>query len=210
MEATQAGSVENKQSLGLIEQIMVQTRMKPGEGEYSIAKKGVAEFISAMIKTNDTVEPINKRLVDQMIAEIDSKMGKQTDAILHNKDVQNLEAAWKGLKILIDRTDFRENIKIEMIHVTKEELLDDFDFSPEVTQSGLYKHVYSSGYGQFGGEPVGAVIANYTFGPSSPDIKLLNYAAAVGAMAHAPFISAAGCEFLNIDSYTELPNLKDI
>ena len=210
MEATQSTAAGEQQQPGLIDQIMSQARIDSSEEEYSIAKRGVTEFIAEMLKSDDRLEPINKRLVDQMITEIDRKIGAQVDAILHHEAVQRLESAWKGLKLLIDRTDFRENIKIEMIHVTKEELLDDFDFSPEVTQSGLYKHVYSSGYGQFGGEPVGAIVGNYTFGPASPDIKLLNHVAAVGAMAHAPFISAASCEFLNIDSYKDLPNLKDV
>lgn len=163
-----------------------------------------------MLKSDKQEEPVNKNLVDAMIAELDRKMGKQIDEILHHKDIQELESAWRGLKLMVDRTDFRENIKMEILHVAKEELLDDFEFASDITQSGLYKHVYSAGYGQFGGEPTGAMIANYTFGPSSPDIKLLGYAAAVGAMSHTPFISAAGPEFFGIDNYQDLPNLKEV
>jgi type VI secretion system protein ImpC len=211
MEAAEATVVENQSDIGLLGEIMAQTRINREEKQdYAIAERGVTQFIAEMLKTDSREEPVNKRLVDQMIAEIDKKLGNQVDAILHHPDVQNLEAAWKGLKLLIDRTDFRENIKIEIMHVTKTELLDDFEFSPEITQSGLYKQVYSSGYGQFGGEPVGAIIGNYTFGPASPDIKLLNNVAAVSAMAHAPFISAAGHEFFNVESYTDLPNLNDV
>ena len=211
MEATETSVVENQSNVGLLGEIMAQTRIdRAEERDYAIAERGVTQFIAEMLKTDSREEPVNKRLVDQMIAEIDKKMSQQVDAVLHHPDVQNLEAAWTGLKLLIDRTDFRENIKIEVMHVTKAELLDDFEFSPEITQSGLYKQVYSSGYGQFGGEPVGAIIGNYTFGPSSPDIKLLNNVAAVSAMAHAPFISAAGHEFFSVDSYTELPNLNDV
>ncbi len=195
---------------GLIEQIMSQTRFKQGEDDYSIAKRGVAEFISEIIKTDSSETPVNKKLVDAMVVQLDEKIGKQIDLILHDKKVQELEASWRGLKLLVDRTDFRENIKLEILHVTKEELLDDFEYSSDITQSGLYKHVYSSNYGQFGGEPVGAMIANYTFSPATPDIKLLQYAASVGAMAHAPFVSAAGPEFFNLDSYTDLPNVKEV
>lgn len=112
--------------------------------------------------------------------------------------------------MLVDRTDFRENIKIEVLHATKQELLDDFEFSPEATQSGLYKHVYSSGYGQFGGEPVGAIVGNYAFSPSSSDMKLLQYVGSVSAMAHAPFLSSVGPEFFGVDSFEELPNIKEL
>lgn len=121
-----------------------------------------------------------------------------------------MESSWRGLKVLVDRTDFRENIKIEVLHATKQELLDDFEFSPEATQSGLYKHVYSSGYGQFGGEPVGAIVGNYAFSPSSSDMKLLQYVGSVSAMAHAPFLSSVGPEFFGVDSFEELPNIKEL
>lgn len=195
---------------GLLDEIMAQTRMAPTEEAYDIAKKGVAAFIGNLIGTEKTEEPVNKALVDQMLVELDKKISSQMDAILHTEAVQQMESAWRGLKLLIDRTDFRENIKIELLHVTKQELLDDFEFSPETTQSGLYKHIYSSGYGQFGGEPVGAIVGNYAFTPSSQDMKLLQYVGAVGAMAHAPFLSSVGPEFFGVDSFEDLPNLKDL
>ena len=77
------------------------------------------------------------------------------------------------------------------VATTKTELLEDFEFAPDVTQTGFYKHIYSTEYGQFGGEPVGAVVGNYAFTPSTPDMKLLQYVSSVGAMAHAP--SGAPC-----------------
>ncbi|KJF79694.1 type VI secretion system contractile sheath large subunit [Photobacterium angustum] len=193
----------------LLDEIMLQTRMTPSDEGYDIAKKGVAAFIENLLG-NAGVEQVNKGLVDQMLVELDSKISAQMDEILHCEEVQKVESAWRSVKMLVDRTDFRENNKIELLHATKEELLDDFEFAPETSQSGLYKHVYSSGYGQFGGEPIGAIIGNYSFTPSSPDIKLLQYIGAVGAMAHAPFISGVAPEFFGIESFEDLPNIKDL
>ncbi|WP_318466705.1 type VI secretion system contractile sheath large subunit [Photobacterium leiognathi] len=194
----------------LLDEIMMQSRMVPSDEGYDIAKKGVAAFIENLLGNSSKTGQINKGLVDQMLVELDSKISAQMDEILHCEQVQNIESAWRSVKMLVDRTDFRENNKIELLNVTKEELLDDFDFAPETAQSGLYKHVYSSGYGQFGGEPVGAIIGNYAFTPSAPDIKLLQYVGAVGAMAHAPFISGVDPEFFGIESFEELPNIKDL
>ncbi|MGL5763573.1 MAG: type VI secretion system contractile sheath large subunit, partial [Plesiomonas shigelloides] len=64
--------------------------------------------------------------------------------------------------------------------------------------------------GQFGGQPVGAVIGDYAFSQSSPDIKLMQYVSAVGAMAHAPFISSVAPTFFGVDSFTDLPSIKDL
>jgi len=203
---------ENTQTLerSLLDEVMAQTRMSPTEDGYEVAKKGIAVFIENLIGSNKEQEPINKALVDKMLVELDRKISAQMDEVLHDKSFQQMESAWRGLKLFIDRTDFRENNKVELLHATKDELLEDFEFAPETTQSGLYKHVYSAGYGQFGGEPTGAIIGNFTFTPSTSDIKLMQYLGALGAMSHAPVISSVGPEFFGIESFEELPNIKDI
>jgi type VI secretion system protein ImpC len=145
-----------------------------------------------------------------MIVELDRKLSRQLDEIMHNPVFQKMESAWRGAKFLVDRTDFRENIRLEILSVSKEDLLADFQDSPEIPKSGLYKQIYSREFGQFGGSPVGAMVANYEFGPGSQDIALLQYCAAVGAMSHAPFFAAASPQFFGEKSYTALPNLKDL
>ncbi|MDC9597597.1 type VI secretion system contractile sheath large subunit [Xenorhabdus anantnagensis] len=194
----------------LLDEIMSQARMTPENDGYYIAKQGVAAFIGSILDTGSNEEPINKLLVDKMIVELDKKLSEQMDEIMHAKQFQELESSWRSLKILVDRTDFRENIKINVIHATKDELLEDFEFSPEIIQSGFYKHVYSTGYGQFGGEPVAAVIGNYAFSNTTPDIKLMQYVSSVGAMAHAPFLSSVSPEFFGVNSFTDLPAIKDL
>lgn len=199
------------QNVSLLDQIMEETRIRPDDTEtYSIARKGMEAFIADMLSSRKPGERINRVLVDQMIAQLDEKVSRQVDEIIHDKGFQEVESAWRGLKLLIDQTDFRENIKIDLLPVSKEKLLEDFETAPEVVQSGLYKHVYSSGYGQFGGEPVGAMIANYDFGPGARDIKLLQFVASVGAMAHAPFIAAASPEMFDVDEFVDLPAQKDL
>lgn len=194
----------------LLDQIMAETMMQPSQEGYLVAKRGVAAFISELIRNDATEQSVNKQMVDQMIAEVDRALSSQMDVILHQPAFQNLESSWRGLKLLVDRTDFRENIKLEILHVTKEELLEDFENAGDITRSGLYKHVYTAGFGQFGGEPVASIIGNYAFSPSSTDIKLLSYVASVGAMSHAPFVTAASPEFFNLQGFEDLPNLKEV
>ncbi|MDY7034252.1 MAG: type VI secretion system contractile sheath large subunit, partial [Thermodesulfobacteriota bacterium] len=156
------------------------------------------------------VPKISKAVVDDMIAEIDRKLSLQLDTVLHNSEVQKLESTWRSLKFLVDQTDFRENIKLEIINVSKEDLLEDFEDSPEVVKSGLYKNVYTAEYGQFGGEPYAAMLGNYEFGTGPQDIKLLQYVASVASMAHAPFVAAAGPSMFGLDDFKGLPQLKDL
>lgn len=194
----------------MLDQILQETKLRPTDEGYDVARRGVAAFISELLKPARGEEKVNSAVVDQMIATIDQKLSSQLDAIFHAEAFQQMESSWRGLKFLVDRTDFRQNIKVEMLSVAKEDLLADFDDSPEVVRSGLYKHVYTAEYGQFGGQPIGAVVTNYDFGPGAQDIKLLQYMASVGAMSHAPVIGAASTEMFGVDNFEELPNLKDL
>jgi len=209
-EAQGDGAVQSLEGESLLDEILAETKMKPGEEGYEVAKAGVQAFIAELVQPKREGEKVDKALVDAMISEIDHSLSRQIDEILHNSEFQKMESLWRGLKFCIDRVNFRENIKVEMLNVSKEDLLMDFEDSPEVPKSGLYKIVYSAEYGQFGGKPYGLLVANYDFGPGPQDIALLQNCAAVATMAHAPFIAAAGPQFFGLDDYLTLPNMKDL
>src|SRR5580700_10595461 len=204
------GAAQTLEGTSLLDEILAETKMTPGVEGYEVAKRGVQAFITELVAPKREGEKVDKAFVDALIAEIDVKLSRQIDEIIHNPAFQKLEAAWRGLKFVVDRTDFRENVKLELLNCSKEDLLADFEDSPEVPKSGLYKTVYSAEYGQFGGRPFGAIIANYDFGPGPQDIALLQKCAAVATMSHAPFIAAAGPQFFGLRDYLNLPNLKDL
>ncbi len=194
----------------LLDEIVQATKLSPSDEGYSATKQGVQAFIDELLKPERAEARVSAGLVDEMIADIDKKLGSQMDSIIHSDDFQKLESSWRSLKFLVDRTDFRENIKIEFLNVNKQDLFDDFEDAPEVVQSGLYKTVYTSEYGQFGGKPFGLMVGNYQFGPGTQDVKLLQHLSSVSSMSHAPFIGGVDPKFFGIDDYTGLPNLKDI
>ena len=194
----------------LLDEILSETKIKPSDEGYEVARRGVQAFIAEMLAPSKSKEKIDKAAVDAMIAEIDKRLSAQVNVILHHPALQKLESAWRGLKFQIDRTDFRENIKVELLSVAKDELLTDFEDAPEITKSGLYRLVYSNEYGVFGGKPYGLLVGNYEFGPGPQDVELLRKCASVAAMAHAPFISNASAEFFGEKDFLKLPQLKDL
>lgn len=206
--ASSAGTEIEQPSL--LDQVLSETKIRPSDEGYAETKRGIAAFIAEIVKPTHEGERIQTAAADRMIAEIDKTISAQVNAIMHSEDFQKLESSWRSLKFLVDRTDFRQNIKIEMLNTSKEDLLSDFEDSPEVVRSGLYNHVYVDEFGQFGGQPFAAVITNYQFSPGPQDVKLMQYTASVGAMAHAPIIGSAAPEFFGVEKFEELPNLKDL
>ena len=209
-EQQQSEQAAEAEGVSLIDQIMQETRLKPADEGYETAKKGIQAFIGDLLAPQRRGEKVEQKVVDNMIDEIDNRVGRQVDEIIHHESFQKLESSWRGLKMVVDRTDFRENIKMELLSVSKDDLLEDFEDAPDITKSGLYKHVYSAEFGQFGGQPYGALISDYQFGPGAQDIKLLGQVAGISAMSHAPFIAGAGAEFFGLESYDGMPNLKDL
>lgn len=207
----QSASVQSVEPTGsLLDQLIETARVKPGDEAYSVTRQGLEAFVTQLLEPTRAVEKVSANLIDDMIASLDAKLCRQVDAILHDDSFQKLESSWRSLKFLVDRTDFRENNRLEILNVSKQKMLEDFEDAPEVTRSGLYKAVYTSEFGQFGGQPFGSIIGNYEFNPGSQDIKLLQAIASVSAMSHTPFIAAAGPQFFGVDSFAQLPNLKDL
>jgi type VI secretion system protein ImpC len=197
-------------SASILDELVEITRTRPGDAAYAVTRRGLEAFVAELLEPNRAVSKVSQALVDEMIAAIDAKLCEQVDEILHHAQFQKLEGAWRSLKFLVDRTDFRENNRIEILDVAKDALLQDFEDAPDITRSGLYKAVYTAEFGQFGGQPFGTIVGNYDFTPGPQDIKLLRSLASVASMAHAPFVAAAGPQFFGVDSFAELPNLKDL
>ena len=122
---TEAGAVATTETVAggsLLDEILKESKLKPTDDGYEITRKGVQAFITEMLGPQHGKERIDKALVDAMIADIDRRISAQLNAIMHNQEFQKLEAAWRGLKFLVDRTDFRENIKVEMLNVSKDDV----------------------------------------------------------------------------------------
>ncbi len=167
-------------------------------------------FIDAVAARDSPLVKIDKFLVDSLVADIDAKISAQMDAILHNEEVQKLESAWRGLKFLVDRTDFRKNVKMELLNVSKETLRESFEDAPELIQSALYRHVYTNAYDQPGADPYSAVVSNYEFDASPQDVALLSDISKVAASAHAPFIGSVGPKFFGKESMEEWKKIPDL
>lgn len=201
---------ENTQSQPLVGEILEFTRLAEQDEGYELARQGVEAMLSELLTKSEPIERVDKSLVDQMIDELDQRLGRQLDEILHNDDFQKLEAAWRGLAFLVNRTDFNENIRVELLNVDKDELLEDFEDAPELNQTAMFQKVYTEEYGQFGGEPYGVLVGGYEFGPSAQDVKLLESLSGLAAVTHAPFIASAGPSFFGLNEFDELPDLKEL
>jgi type VI secretion system protein ImpC len=150
--------------------------------------------------------------INAIIAEIDAKLTEQINLILHHPEFQQLEGAWRGLSYLVNNTETDEMLKIRFLSISKNELGKTLKRYKGTAwdQSPLFKQVYEHEYGQLGGEPYGCLIGDYHFDHSPPDVEILGGMAQIAAAAHAPFIAGAAPSVMQMDSWQELTNPRDL
>ena len=150
--------------------------------------------------------------IEAIITEIDRKLTEQINLIIHHADFQKIESAWRGLSHLVSNTETDEKLKIRFMDISKDDLRRNMKRFKGIAwdQSPLFKQIYEQEYGQLGGEPYGCLVADYYFDHTPPDVDLLSSIAKIAAAAHTPFITGAGPSVLQMESWQELANPRDL
>ncbi len=152
------------------------------------------------------------RTIEAIVAEIDKKLSQQLNLILHNQDFKKLEGTWRGLHHLVTNTETDETLKIRIFNISKKDLgrnLKKFK-GTAWDQSPLFKKMYEDEYGTPGGEPYGSLIGDYEFDHTPPDVEILQGMGQIAAAAHSPFIAATAPTLMNMDSWQQLGDPRDL
>jgi type VI secretion system protein ImpC len=201
--------VEQAAESSLLDQIVETGRF----GDPTARERGkglIKEFVAQVLEGSMTLGRDADQMISARVAQIDHLISLQLNEVLHNAQFQKLESSWRGLKYLLDQSETGTQLKIRVLNVSKKDLLRDLQRAPEFDQSAMFKKVYEEEYGIFGGEPFGALVGDYEFSKHPEDLELLEKVSQVAASAHAPFLSAASSELLNMDSFTNLDQPRDI
>ncbi len=175
-------------------------------------EKAVSTLAEQVLSSSVVVSEDAVGTIQAIIAEIDRKLTEQINAIMHHAEFQQLEGAWRGLHHLVNNTETDEMLKIKVMNISKKDLgktLKKFK-GTAWDQSPIFKKLYEEEYGQFGGEPYGCIVGDYHFDQSPPDVELLGELAQVAAAIHAPFITGSAPTALQMDSWQELANPRDL
>lgn len=174
-----------------------------------LAVKTLAE---QALTTSITMADDAYKNIAAIIAEIDHKLSEQINLILHHEEFQSLESAWRGLHYLVSNTETDEKLKLRFMDISKDDLRRNMKRYKGIAwdQSPLFKQIYEEEYGQLGGEPYGCLVADYFFDHSAPDVDLLSSIGKVAASAHMPFITGASPSVMQMDSWQELANPRDL
>src|SRR5262249_36851476 len=145
------------------------------------------------------------------IGAIDRKLTAQMNEILHHPTFQKLEGTWRGLQYLVRQTNTGEHLRLWVLNVTKDELVEDFKKAIEFDLSQTVKKASDEEYGTLGGFPYGMLLGDYEFNcRSAADVELLRNLSGIAAAAHAPFVAAVSPQSFDMDRFSELAGPRDL
>ena len=191
----------------LLQRMLEEARVEAG---WRASTDRAVSVTEALLSGALPVEP-KKSLRERLVAEIDALVSAQVALILAHPEVQRLRTAWQKLESLVDRIDFDQNVRVEILSVTKEELRADFAAASSVTVSGLYQRLCEASPANGAPySPVSLIVADYELGAQQEEIELLANLAAAAADAHAPLVTNASPRFLGCERFEELQALGDL
>jgi type VI secretion system protein ImpC len=207
-EAAEARTIEMSEFEGLL-----QKEFKPKtERAREAVQAAVQELAAQALEKTALISDDAVRTIETIIAQIDQKLSEQINLIIHHPDFQQLEGTWRGLSYLINNTETDEMLKIRVLNLSKKDLgktIKKFK-GTAWDQSPLFKKMYEDEYGTPGGEPYGCLVGDYYFDHTPQNVQILEGVAKIASAAHAPFIAAADPGLMNMDTWQELGNPRDL
>lgn len=207
-EAAQAEEVQEE--VTLLDQIIDEGKMALDESHRELAKDLLSEFVSQIMEGVMVVAKDTEAMINNRISQIDKLISDQLNEIIHHPDFQKLEGSWRGLNYLVMQSETGEAMKIRVMNASKKDLLKDLEKAAEFDQSTLFKKIYESEFGTFGGSAYGALIGDFEISNHPQDMSFIERMSQVAAAAHAPFITAAAPQLIGFESFTQLGEPRDM
>lgn len=210
VDPNSAGGRKTTTEVSLLDAVLKKGFRAKTADQQSEAKKDIEALLKEVTKGVQFGSKKIDKSIEQRIAAIDEVLSSQLAEIMHHPDFQKLEGSWRGLSYLVFNTNTSTSLKIRVMNATKNELMTDQEDASEFDQTHLFKSIYESEFGTFGGSPFGALLGDYEWGKGPEDVDLLGRISNVAAAAHAPFLTAPSPDLFDLDGWTDLGKPRDL
>ncbi len=195
-----------------ISSILKQSFKPRSEQAAAEVENAVQTLVTQALADSSLVQDNVISTIEEMIARIDEKLTAQMNEVLHAEEFQKIESAWRGLHYLVFNSETDATLKIRVMNIGKTELYRHFKNFPGAKwdQSPIFKAIYEEEFGTLGGQPYGALVADYHFSHSAVDVSVMRDLSKIASAALAPLVTGADPNLLGMDSWRELMNPRDI
>jgi type VI secretion system protein ImpC len=146
---------------------------------------------------------------NQVIDAVDARTSTLMNAILHHKDFQSLESAWRAVDFLVSRLETGTDLKLYLLDISFADFESDLRTHDDPRSTALYKLIVEDAVGTSEGAPWSVVAANYTFDFTAADDKVLESISLISQAAGAPFVAGVTSDLIGCKSLAATPDPDD-
>jgi type VI secretion system protein ImpC len=161
---------------------------------------GSSRFIDALMNSvtgESAGSEANPAAVDMLVTNITTILTAQVESIVENSGFRQLEAAWRGLKFLVDRLNFREDVQLVVLPAGRNDL-----------HEAMHHQVIVPEHSPENDEPpVSLILIDDGFGRGHLDIERLSDLAGTGHSLQTPVIASADASFFGVKKISGLARL---
>jgi type VI secretion system protein ImpC len=193
-----APSAARLASGSLLDEMIEQTEARDATSRPRRSSDEVEEFARRVVAQH--LVSIPDPLQPEVLAVIDQAIGSLMRAVLHNRDLQALEAIWRATFLLVRQLETGSQLKLYLVDVSKQELAADLGSATDLRDTGIYRLLVEKSMETQGAEPWALIVGNYSFGAEDYDVELLSRMARIAHRAGAPFLAEASSHLLGCSS----------
>lgn len=194
-------------SAGLLDQIIEKSQSDDQKNIPVKPESDLDAFLHDIVRPH-LVPRAHPRL-EEMITALDAASSELMQRILHHESFQALEAAWRGLFLLVSRLETDHLLTLSLLDVSKAELAAALADTEDLSNTALYRLWADPAAESADHRPWAVVAGNYLFEKQASDLSLLGRMAKIAAAAGISFVSAAGDRFLCNESLADTPDPDD-
>ena len=165
-----------------------------------VAEKGDSKTAATMTQLEQVISEIgsgSKRTVTPLeygsaVTVAERIIARQIDEIIHYPIFQECKALWHGLKFLVDRTDFRKDIYIDLFTVGRNQFGED-----------LRGHIHAHELAEHSDIPLGLIIMPFAIENHPSDLEQLQLLGEAAGELQVPALVSASPAFFQLGSGSE-------
>ncbi len=212
LESSQAEAATSYQPSEFASLLKKEFKPKSSESEQAI-ESAVKTLAGQALEHAQLISDNTLDSITAIIGKLDQKLTEQINLILHHEDYQKLESAWRGLSYLVNNTETDEMLKIRVLNISKNDLNKTLKKFKGIAwdQSPIFKQIYEAGVRPIRRRALRLPGRRLLLRATSPqDVALLQEMMQVSASAHTPFMAAADPGVMQMESWQELSNPRDL
>ncbi|MEL6449778.1 MAG: type VI secretion system contractile sheath large subunit [Pseudomonadota bacterium] len=162
---------------------------------------GAYDWAEAFYKAG-TDDDAQVAVLDAALETVEHKLGDLAREVLHAPMFRALEVAWRGLFYLVNNVDTSEDLRIEVMSVTKGELLRDAHSA--TPGYALNRAMIETKIGTWRETPFACLLADFRLGDGEEDGALADALAQNGATGLCPVIANAGPALYGAETWDQV------